>query len=250
MSDGKRSEMSRREALTGACKVAAGAAVLSLGGSGLVATAAAKKSAAFPWGYKKIDPQVAGEIAYEAWYEHYCCYAAVNGILKPLQEKLGEPYASLPLLAFKWAHGGGMGWGTLCGSLNGAGISTGFIAGDDGEKIINDVIAWYTETELPIYRPKRPRSLVRTVNASASPLCHISAGKWMKKEGVAFASPQRQDRCARVSADVAMKTVSLLNEWADGKYKPTHGDHTKEYGITTQENCMECHGDDVPSPKT
>ena len=245
-----RMTMSRREAIFGAGKIAAGAAALSFGASRLVGPALAKEAVTFPWGYKKIDPEQAGEIAYEAWYEHYCCYAVVNGVLKPLQEKIGEPYASLPLIAFKWGHGGAVGWGTLCGTLNGTGISTGLIAGDEGEKILNDVIAWYTETELPIYKPKRMRSMVKNVNTSASPLCHVSVGKWMKKEGVAFNSPQRADRCARVAADVAMKTVMLLNDREDGKYKPSHGENLKDYNITTQENCMECHGDDVPSPAT
>ncbi|MBU0730245.1 MAG: C-GCAxxG-C-C family protein [Proteobacteria bacterium] len=245
----KQCDLSRREALIGAGKLAVGAAVLTLGTSGVVTTVLANKPATFPWGYKKIDPQEAGNIAYENWYKGFCCFAVVSGILQPLQREIGEPYSSLPLMAFKWGHGGAVGWGTLCGSLNGAGIATGLIGGHDTEPILNDVIAWYTETQLPIYKPKQPKAQFKSVNASASPLCHISVGKWMKKEGVSFASPQRKDRCARLSADIAMKTVTLLNDWKDGKYKPTHGSNVKEYGITSQENCMECHGDDVPSPK-
>jgi len=242
-------ELSRRDALLGAGKIAAGAAIVSLGASRIISTAEAK-SASHPWGYKKIDPAEAGRIAYENWYKGFCCYAVVSGVLAPLQKSMGEPYASLPLMAFKWGHGGAVGWGTLCGSLNGAGISTGFIAGDEGEKILNDVIAWYTETNLPIFQPASPKAQIKNVNTSDSPLCHVSVGKWMKKEGVAFNSPGRRDRCARLSADVAMKTVSLLNDWADGKYKPSHGSNVRDNGIPTQLNCMECHGDDVPTPKT
>lgn len=241
-------DISRREALVGAGKIAAGAAVISLGATKFIGLREAR-AATFPWGYKKIDPQEAGRIAYESWYKGFCCYAVVSGVLEPLQKSMGEPYASLPLIAFKWGHGGAVGWGTLCGSLNGAGIATGLIAGDDGEKILNDVIAWYTETKLPIFSPAAPRAQIVNVNASDSPLCHISVGKWMKKEGVAFNSPERRDRCARLSADVAMKTVALLNDWADGKYTPTHGSNVKDHGITTQLNCTECHGDDVPTPK-
>jgi hypothetical protein len=70
----------------------------------------------------------------------------------------------------------------------------------------------------------------------------------MEKEHVSFNSPQRRDRCARLSADVAMKTVTLLNQWVDGKYKPSHGSNVGDAGITTQLNCTECHGDDVPDP--
>jgi len=245
----EKKEISRREVLIGAGKVAAGAAIVSVGASGLVAPRSIK-AAQFPWGYTKLDVQHVGDIAYEEWYKNFCCQAVVTGLIKPLQQKMGEPYASLPLEAFKWGHGGGVGWGTLCGSLNGAGMATGFIAGPEGEKIINDVIAWYAGTELPIYRPASPKGSFKNVNRSDSPLCHISVGKWMEKEGVKFFSPERKERCARISADVAMKTASLLNDWADGKYKPAHGSNVRDNGLTTQENCMECHGDKVPTPIT
>jgi hypothetical protein len=250
MQDEKKKCLTRRDALIGAGKIAAGAAIVTVGAGSLVTTASANKPAAFPWGYKKIDPQVAGDVAYESWYKGFCCYAVVSGVLQPLQKSMGEPYASLPLMAFKWGHGGAVGWGTLCGSLTGAGVATGFIAGHEGEKILNDVIAFYTETKLPIYKPAAPKAHFKNVNASDSPLCHVSVGKWMKKEGVKFFSPARKERCARLSADVAMKTVMLLNAWADGKYKPSHGSNVGDNGITTQLNCTECHGDDVPEPIT
>ena len=250
MQDEKKKCLSRRDAIIGAGKLAAGAAIVTAGVNGLITPASASKPAAFPWGYKKIDPQLAGNIAYENWYKGFCCYAVVTGVLVPLQKSMGEPYASLPLMAFKWGHGGAVGWGTLCGSLTGTGIATGFIAGHEGEKILNDVILYYTETDLPIYKPAAPRAQVKNVNSSDSPLCHVSVGKWMKKEGVKFFSAPRKERCARLSADVAMKTVMLLNDWADGKYKPAHGSNVGDNGITTQLNCTECHGDDVPEPIT
>ena len=245
----KKFELSRREALIGAGKVAAGAAIVTAGASQLVKSAHAS-AAKFPWGYKKLNLQEVGDIAYNAWYGKFCCQAVVEGVLKPLQKSIGEPYASLPLDAFKWGHGGAVGWGTLCGTMTGAGIATGFIAGHEGEKILNDVIAFYANTDLPIYRPSKPKGHFKNTNQSDSPLCHISVGKWMKKEGVKFFSPERKERCACISADVAMKTAELLNLWADGKYKPSQGSNVKAHGITTQENCMECHGDDVPTPKT
>lgn len=240
-------QVTRREALIGAGKVAVGAAIVTAGASSLI-TPNKAFAAKFPWGYKKLDLQEVGEIAYNAWYGKFCCQSVVEGIIRPLQKSIGEPYASLPLDAFKWGHGGAVGWGTLCGTMTGAGIATGFIAGHEGEAILNDVIAWYADTELPLYKPAHPKATIKNVNQSDSPLCHISVGKWMKKEGVKFFSPERKDRCARITADVAMKTAALLNEWADGKYKPTHGSNVKDHGITTQLNCMECHGDDVPEP--
>ncbi len=242
-------EISRREVLIGAGTIAAGAAIVSVGASGLISPSRAK-AAQFPWEYKKLDLQEVGDIAYNAWYGKFCCQAVVEGLLVPLQKSIGEPYASLPLDAFKWGHGGAVGWGTLCGTMTGAGIATGFIAGPEGEKILNDVIAFYANTELPIYKPANPKATFKNVNQSDSPLCHISVGKWMKKEGVKFFSPERKERCARISADVAMHTAKLLNDWADGKYKPSQGSNVKDHGITTQENCTECHGDNVPTPIT
>ncbi len=245
----KCNDLTRREAIINAGKIAAGAAVVSVGAQSLI-TPARATTASFPWGYKKLDLQEVGDIAYHAWYGKYCCQAVAEGLLVPLQKSIGEPYASLPMAAFKWGHGGAVGWGTLCGTMTGAGIATGFIAGHEGEAILNDVIAWYSNTELPIYKPRHPKGSFKNTNTAESPLCHISVGKWMKKEGVKFFSPERKERCARISADVAMKTAELLNAWADGKYKKSQGSNVKEHGITTQENCMECHGDDVPTPKT
>ena len=241
--------LTRREAIINAGKIAAGAAVVTAGAQTLI-TPAIAKTASHPWGYTKLDLQEVGDIAYEEWYKSFCCQAVVTGIIKPLQAKIGEPYASLPLNAFKWGHGGAVGWGTLCGTMTGAGIATGFIAGHEGEKILNDVIAFYSNTALPIYKPSNPKGSFKNVNQSDSPLCHVSVGKWMKKEGVKFFSPERKERCARLAADVAMKTAALLNDWKDGKYKPSHGSNVKDNGITTQENCTECHGDDVPTPIT
>jgi hypothetical protein len=231
--------LSRRELMLGTGKVAAGAAIATVGGLGLISGAQAK--AAYPWPYKKINPQKAGEIAYNNWYKKFCCYATASGILIPLQKMVGEPYTSLPIEAFVFGHGGTVGWGTLCGTLLGSALATSFAAGKEGEKITNDVINWYATTELPIFKPAKPRATFKNINKSDSPLCHVSVGRWMEKEGVKFSSPLRKDRCARLSADVAMKTAMLLNDWADGKYKATHGSQVKAHELPAQSNCDDCH---------
>ncbi len=244
MSEEKR--LSRREIIIGAGTIAAGAAVISSGVTGLISKAEAKETEKFPWGYKKLDPDEVGKIAYENWYKNFCCYAVTSAIIIPLQEKIGKPYTSFPVESTVWGHGGAVGWGTLCGTLTGVGIATGLIAGKEGENILNDVIAYYANTELPIYKPASPKADFKHVNKSESPICHISVGRWMKKEGVAFFSPQRKERCARLSADIAIHTVKLLNDWADGKYKPVHGAQAKMHQMTSQNNCMDCHGSNIP----
>ncbi len=201
-----------------------------------------------PWKYKIIeDLEEVGEVAHEAWYEGFCTYAVVKGVFEVLGRKVGEPYKSFPLEAIKWGHGGVIGWGTICGTLTGAGIVTGFILGEEGEKILNDVIYWYTTTDLPRYVPKKPRAEIKNRSVSNSPLCHISVGKWMKKENVGFFTPQRKERCARLAADVAMKTVELLNEYKKGTYKPLYPvSQAKMHKLPAQNNCMECHAKGVP----
>jgi len=232
--------VSRRELLAGAGKLAAGIGIISAGGLSVVSGAEAK-GAEYPWPYKKLDPAHVANLAYENWYKDFCCYAVASAILAPLQEKVGEPYTSLPLQAFRWGHGGGVGWGTMCGTLFGAGMAASLAAGSDGEKIINDVIQYYASTELPIYKPAAPKGVFKNVSKSDSPLCHVSVGRWMKKEGVEFFSPERKERCARLSADIAVETVRLLNLWADGKYQPTHGNQAKTHNMTAQNNCGDCH---------
>lgn len=239
--------LSRREMLIRSAQCAACAAAVSAAGLLWAPRAEALKKEEYPWPYRKIDPQKAAAIAYENYYKNGCSYAVTSGILIPLREAIGPPYTVLPLEAFAFGRGGVMDWGTTCGALLGAGIATGLAAGKKGEEILNEVINWYCDTELPIFVPQNPRASIKTVNKSDSPLCHVSVGKWMKKEGVALSDPRRKERCARLSADVAMKTVQMLNLRADGAFETKHGSQSMTYGITTQNNCTDCHGTAVPS---
>jgi hypothetical protein len=74
----------------------------------------------------------------------------------------------------------------------------------------------------------------------------------MKEENVAFLTPERAERCARVAASITSKTVEMLNAWAasGGKYTPVYKPlaNVLNNGITSQNNCTECHGTNVPTP--
>jgi hypothetical protein len=213
----------------------------------------------WPWPYTKLDPKTTAELAYEEWYRVYCGAAVINAVFKQLAKKIGEPYKSFPCDAFVFLEGGTGGWGTICGSLAGANIVANCIIGpriagsEIGHIIGVNIMDWYSNTELPVYVPKHPKAnkekIVRTV--SGSPLCHISVGKWMKASGFALASSERRDRCARVAASVAYKLVEELNAWHDGKYnEEVAWMPAKDFGITAQQNCMECHGSNIPeAPK-
>lgn len=117
--------------------------------------------------------------------------------------------------------------------------------------MIRDLLQWYSETALPTYAPKNPRAnkekIVQTV--SNSPLCHVSVGKWMKTANHAFSDIERRDRCARLSASVAYRTVELLNSWKDGTYAlKDRWNAPAAVGIPAQQNCNECHGSNIPTP--
>ena len=166
-------------------KIATGAVGITVASSAGISlpSRAYAKNRKIPWGYKKLDPVRVGKIAYEGYYKDYCCYGVAKGILLPLQEDIGEPFTLFPLESTIWGQGGGVGWGTLCGALNGAGTATAIVAGKEGQNILNDLIAWYTRTELPIYKPSNPRTKIRRKSISDSALCHVSVGKWMEEEG-------------------------------------------------------------------
>ena len=253
--ENKEMSISRRQVMIGAGAVAAGTALTKFGG--LMSSAQAKDGSTekWPWPYVKLDPKKTAQIAYDEWYRVFCGCAVINSVFNQLREKVGEPYKSFPNDAFVFLEGGQVGWGTICGSPAGANIVANLIigpriAGDPAAHHISaDIMSWYSEADMPVFVPNNPRidpkKIVKT--SSDSPLCHLSVGKWMKASGHPLKSAERKDRCARVAASTAYRLVEFLNAWKDGTYKSS-GDMScaKEFGITGQQNCTDCHGDNIP----
>ncbi|MCB2173911.1 C-GCAxxG-C-C family protein [bacterium] len=248
--------ISRRQMLIAGGAMAAGAALSHFGG--LVKHSLAKDGSTekWPWPYEKLDPAATAAIAYEEWYRVFCGAAVINSVFSQLREKVGEPYLSFPVDSFVFLEGGMTGWGMTCGSNAGAAIVANCIIGPrtagahEGHLITTELFEWYSDAMLPIYKPDKPKVAVEIVQTnSASPLCHLSVGRWMEKSGYPITSAERKDRCARVAASVAYHLVELLNQWHDGTYQSA-GTHSpvKEFGITAQMNCMDCHGGNVPEP--
>jgi hypothetical protein len=261
MARGNRSDgsISRRDLLRGAVSFlgAAGATVMVQSGMGLLSTAAAKGGPAckWPWPYEKLDPGKTAEMAYNEWFRLSCGATVINSIFSQLGEKVGEPYTSFPVEAFIFLEGGVSGWGTVCGSNAGANMVTNLIIGprtgnsEAGMLMGSEIMQWYSDALLPIYVPKSPKVTTEVPKTiSDSPLCHISVGKWMAVANKPLGSPERKERCARVSASVAYRVVEMLNAWKDGKYKSEGIFPPKMYNITAQNNCSECHGSGVPTP--
>jgi hypothetical protein len=247
-------EISRRGLLIGAGITALTAAVPAFISKAHATGGTTEK---WPWPYEKLDPDKTAEIAYNEWYRVFCGAAIINSVFSQLREKVGEPYKSFPSDAFVFLEGGMAGWGTVCGNGAGANIVANVIIGpriagpecENGHKIGADMLDWYSNTALPTFVPKEPKVKAEIVKTTAnSPLCHVSVGKWMKASGHALMSPERKDRCARLTASVAHKLVTDLNAWKDGKYKPASTwSAGKTFGITGQQNCNECHGTNIPS---
>lgn len=247
--------VSRRQLMLGAGAVATTAALAHLGGWLLQpAVAAEGPTEKWPWPYEKLDPEVTAELAYKEWYRVFCGCAVISSIFTQLREMIGEPYKSFPIDSFVFLEGGMVGWGTVCGCNAGANIVSNLIIGpriagsDAGHQIGADILQWYCNASMPIYKPKEPKikdEIVQTV--SESPLCHVSVGKWMAVADKPLGSPERKDRCARVAASTAYHLVVLLNAWKDGKYEETNNwTPVKTHGINAQPNCMECHSGGTP----
>lgn len=251
--------LSRRGLIKGAAGTAAviGVVALASGGMGLFSRAEAKEGSTekWPWPYVKLDPEKTAEIAYEEWYRVFCGGAVISSIFTQLREKVGEPYKSFPIDAFKFLEGGMSAWGTVCGSNAGANVVTNVIIGpslkdasEDGMLMGSEMMQWYCDAQMPIYAPKNPKVTAEIPKTVAnSPLCHVSVGKWMKASGKPLGSPERKDRCARLTASVAYHTVELLNNWKDGQYKTKGVLPAKSFNIPAQSNCMDCHGSNVPT---
>lgn len=126
-------KLSRRGLIKGAAGTAAviGVVALASGGMGLFSRAEAKEGSTekWPWPYVKLDPEKTAEIAYEEWYRVFCGGAVISSIFTQLREKVGEPYKSFPIDAFKFLEGGMSAWGTVCGSNAGANVVTNVIIG-------------------------------------------------------------------------------------------------------------------------
>ena len=229
-------EVSRRDLIKGAGIAAVGAGIVSVGGLGIVSKAEARG--------KKFNVKKAGDVAYKQYGKVFCAETVAQGLVEAGGIKGFDPSDVF------WGHGGIVGWGTACGSLIGAGMVIGHVVDDKkmAQMVVNDVMAFYAYNTLPIYTPKK--AIIAEISSATkanTPLCHISVGRWMKAENVAFFSGPRKERCGRLSADVAMKTAELLNQVAAGKYTPTHPVNAKTYQITTQENCVDCHGGNTPN---
>jgi hypothetical protein len=240
--------MNRRNAL----RISAGA--IAAGGAGVVAlTTAFKpeiKAAAKPedlttgdalpdWKWVPLDPAETAKLAYSKFPEGSCMYGVFGSVISRLADKIGEPYISFPVRMMKYGHGGMGGYGSTCGTLNGAAALIGLLVGEKKNQdiLMKDLFHWYEVTELPEFTPEVPIfDYTPTLSASGSVLCHASNTKWGESSGFRIDSHERKERCRRLTADVAAHTVDMLNRYFSNAYVMNTMDNE------SVRNCMTCHG--------
>jgi len=240
--------MDRRKAM----KVAAG--VFAGGGIGLVTLTNAfkpkKPVAPEPtkldyaptetnWGYVPLDPGVTAQLAYDSYSDGGCMYATVKSIIAPLAEKAPDVYASFPVHMFKYGHGGVGGYGTVCGTLNGAAAIIGLLVPEKEvqDKLIADLFHWYEKEPFPSFVPAQTnKDIIVQKSTSNSVLCHASNSNWCKTSGFSVTSKERKERCRRLTADVAAQVAVTLNALHANEYiANTHSDNASN-------TCLACHG--------
>ena len=205
-------EQTRREFLRTAGKITLSAAAVSAVPALVKAEATEIAAPAWPWEYKPVDKAA---VQARVWANFNgknggCCAGVASGILEVMAETYGYPYNQINGHMFA-NGGGGYGKKTLCGALGGALAILGlFLESSDSGKLRNELYAWYTSTALPIYQPAdKPAHPVTTVAPSQQ--CSDSVGTWCTAAGLEFGTPERGVRCGSLSADVAAKTIELLN---------------------------------------
>lgn len=228
---------------------------------------------AWPWPYKKIDPELVRKEAHKAYYAAGCCYGAFHGLVTVLAKEIGAPWTTIPTEMMKFGEGGGVGWGTLCGALNGAAAVINLALPDEGWRpVINELFGWYTTAKFPsdisnkyaeegkfiVEKMKYDKALPQ--NVSHSPLCHVSVTEWCQVAGVNVADPKRAERCGRLTGDVAAQAIMLLNAQADKTFAAAFKMDEKTAGcvnachnskadvkvggiVNTKMECAPCHED-------
>jgi hypothetical protein len=258
-------KQTRKEFLTNTSKYAVGAVV---GVAGLNAVTNNKlfggtADVVWPLPYVTIDPDEARAKAhYLYWNEKDCCSGVFGAFTELLKEKIGEPWTNIPMEIMLYGRGGGVGWGSLCGTPNGGAAVISTVVGKaDSGPLISELWGWYCSEELPTdaanafdYETKNYEGELPQ-NISGSPLCHVSVTEWCIAAGKKVSDIERKERCARVAGDTAAKVAELLNAYFAQTFTPTYTDPTVMTtclachganlfnNVMTRMNCVSCHGD-------
>ncbi|MEJ2636239.1 MAG: C-GCAxxG-C-C family (seleno)protein [Calditrichia bacterium] len=271
-------KVTRKEFFKESAKYAAG---LGLGAAGLSALASKKAFAepTWPWPYAELDVEEVRVLGHDSYYSGGCAYGAFNAIIEALRGAVGAPFTDLPTEIMNYGGGGGAGWGTLCGALNGAAAAISLVSAKaDVNKLVSELFGWYTQSLFPsdlsnqyagdgtftVNNYTEPLAQ----NASDSPLCHVSVTEWCNHASLGVGSTERKERCARLTGDVAAYAAKILNDNLAGEFTPLyvppetvatcmacHGSSGMKSNVAAKMDCEPCHGDphnssDIKTPET
>ena len=199
---------SRREFLKSVGKVAVAASVASA-----IPMSAMAEAPAHPYTYAKIDPEVAADRAYARFSElGGCCVGVVAGLVDCLAESVGAPYTEFPVKMFQ-NGAAGYGQNSLCGCLGGAAAVIGLVCESaDSKAVLKEVMDWYKTSTLPTYDRGTAPAVAQVV--PGSPNCADSLMQFFTAApqiNYDMKHPDRINRCACLTADVARKTAEALN---------------------------------------
>lgn len=225
--------------------------------------AAAVEVPPLPWGYVELDPEYVRKLGHLGYYAFECAGGAFWAIITALKEKIGFPYTLLPLpsveevlaalekgeemqVPMHYGAGGGGGFGSLCGALNGAcEAMTYALPVDEAKKFTRALFRWYEVTPIPSEKsneyaathqflvPKYKSDKPLPQSVSHSVLCHVSVGRWCVASGYASGSKERSERCGRLTGDVAAMAVEFMNAYVRGEPHPA---------LTLTQTTAECRG--------
>ena len=200
-------DMNRRDFLRTAGKAALGAVAVSSLPMPVMAEGA--ETPVWPWKYVPLDKDELLKRCYEKFFEYGGCGGGCfGGIIDIMSEVTGYPYNEMVPGRVCALMGGGFDAGTLCGSLAGALMFIGLVCQpQDAAAVRDQLFAWYREHSFPQYQPEYES--ITTVAHSIN--CVDSVGTYMAATGYKMADPERKARCASVTAEVAVKAISLLN---------------------------------------
>ena len=228
----------------------------------------------FTWPYAALDPEVVRIKGHDTFWGGYACSSgAFDGMISALQEAMGAPYNDFPTKMLIFGHGGGAGWGTICGALNGAAAAIALVTEKAvSDVLVNELIGWYTLEKFPSELKKsntyasehtyvnNTHDMVLEQGICGSPLCHVSVTHWCGIAELPVGSNERKERCARLTGDVAAKAVELLNAHFNGSFVAEyhtpddvtdcltcHGSAGMMANVAMKQTCIPCHG---PDPHT
>ncbi|WP_028575295.1 split-Soret cytochrome c [Desulfonatronovibrio hydrogenovorans] len=202
----------------------------------------------FSWKPCILDPDQCAPVAYDGyWHDGLGCgYGAFYAIVGTMGEKFGAPYNTFPFSMLEVGKGGTSDFGTLCGALLGAASAMALFWGRrERDPMVTELFRWYEQTPHPEYDPGAGAKGVAgkiPTSISDSVLCHVSVSRWCYQTGFAEKSKERGERCARITADVAIKAIEIMNAKQRQDFLPAYSQpESVAY-------CNSCHGPGKESP--